>query len=482
MATIETFVVKFVSDVLGLKKGAEEVKQTTKQTNDDLQSQDKITQNLRGSVNKLAKEYGGLVASYFALRSILRNFNAATAHAVALDRVSTALGVNVEQLDAWGSAVQRNGGSAEGFHQTIKSLSIELSKFSSTGGSSIAPFFQILGIRMTDVNGKARQLFDILPELADAFQKISKGRAFELGKSLGLDEPTILLLQRGRKEVDALIAKQKELGLVSKYDTEIALKFNEAWADTAKAFRGLFTVVGSAVLPAFTKILNAFEKVVVFFKNNSTFLTGLMIALGTAIAVFLVPPLVSAAAAALVLYAPFLLIGAIVAAVAAAFALLYEDVMNFFEGNESVVGSILKKWPLIGEMIKRIVEIFKTLYNVAGKVFDFILDKIKNIISAAGKIINTVKGFFGGKTKVEIENTQKALSDATNTPLSAISSNAISNAMTSNIRHTANSVTTGPITIQTQAIDADGISRGLSKSLDAQLRQTGSSFDDGVLA
>ena len=44
----------------------------------------------------------------------------------------------------------------------------------------------------------------------------------------------------------------------------------------------------------------------------------------------------------------------------------------------------------------------------------------------------------------------------------------------------SSTVTTGPITIQTRATDADGISRAIGQSLKTHMANTQSGFDDGV--
>lgn len=42
----------------------------------------------------------------------------------------------------------------------------------------------------------------VLPELAESFEKLSKQESAALGQKLGLDQGTIMLLRRGRREVE----------------------------------------------------------------------------------------------------------------------------------------------------------------------------------------------------------------------------------------------------------------------------------------
>ncbi len=452
--------------------------------------------------------------------AIVKGINNAANFADRLDELSKALDVNVEDLSVWGDAVKLNGGTAEGFQDTVKQMTASLADFATKGTSRTAPFFQALGIQMVDATGKARNFFEILPELSDAFQKLGRQQSFGIGQKLGLDQGTIMLLQQGSKEVDRIIKRQKELGVVTKLDAEIAAKFNDAWDDTAHAFRSVFLAIGAYVLPGFTKVLSIVERVGLWFKSHSDFIIGAVIALGTAVAVFLVPPLIRAAAAALVLYAPFLLIGAAVAALVVGFGLLYDDIQNFLAGNKSAIGYIVEKWPLVGEILIGLIKVAKQLWAALQPVFDFIGDGLKGIFNLGVEIIEVIlkaiggivtgiskalglyekiKGFatngedrnltvtqrlrkeLGGEdVEQNISAANRAVSVANATPLNAQNLTDINSARTANNK-TIN-VQTGPITVTTQATDAQGISFAFSGELKNAMRQTISAYDDGILA
>lgn len=502
-SVLETFIISFMSDASDLKKGAADAKKTTDDLNQKLKSTDAIGNKVGSTLGNLARQYGGLVLSILSVNSLIHGINNAANFADKLDELSKGLDVSVEDLSLWGDAVKLSGGTAESFQESIKRMTASLADFATKGTSRAAPFFKSLGIQMTDTQGKARKVFDILPELADKFAQLGKAESFGIGQKIGLDQGTIMLLQRGRREVEAVIARQKELGFVTKEDAEIAAAFNDQWDDVTHAFRSVFNVVGSTVLPAFTKVLKIIENIATFLRKNSTFVTGILIALGTAILVFVVPPLVSAAIAALALYAPFLLIGAAVAAVGLAFALLYDDIMNFLQGNDSVTGRILERWPFILKIFQWLKETFDKLWNQHGmkKFFEFMWEGLKGvwnliemIAGAIGSVITgvldgiqmavnayeKVKSFFGGdeKTNESVAAAQTALI-ATNTPLSSQTSTSI---QSSNARTSSNNVSIGPVAINTQATDAKGISEAIGPHFKTQMRNAVNAFDDGVAA
>lgn len=500
MSVLETLTLVFTLDDKDLKKNADSAKKTIDGTAKSMENlSDVASTKVTQSLKSVGKELASVFVGFLAIRNLISNVKSATAYASSLGVLADSLNLNVESLDAWGQAVTKSGGTAEAFFETTKQLSTEISKFAVTGGSTIAPFFQLLGVRLLDANGKARDMFKILPELANAFQRVGKVRALELGKSIGLDVGTILTLQRGGKEVEALVKRQKELGVVTEKDTEVAWEFNAAWMDLQHSFRILYTSIGSAVLPALTSVVNGFQKFIGFLADHRHLVEGALIAIGTILSTIIIPRLIKAAIAAFALNAPFLIWIAIITAIGLAFALAYDDVMNFLAGNDSLIGSIFEKWPWVKDLIKGIIEVFKVLWDVATKVFEFIFTLVGKIIEEIGsfittitKAVNAVKGFFGGKNKVEVQGelsdgelfqrAQQSLLTSATTPLNSQTSSSLSNSYAQTANNNTSNVSTGPITINTQSTDAKGIAEELPPALIRQFRQAGSSLDDGVAA
>jgi hypothetical protein len=539
---LETFYVLFESDSAEVKKGAKDAKKSTDDLNKSLKSTDQVSGKVGNEFVRMVSAAGGMLAAAFSVGAIVSATMAAANYADELGDLGDAVGANVSDLDVWGRAVKLSGGTAEGFQGTVKTMTAALADFATKGTSRAAPFFQDLGIKMVDAQGKARNFMDILPEIADSFQGLSKAESFGIGQKMGLDQGTIMLLQQGRREVDIMIAKQKELGAVTKEDAEIASNFNDQWDMTTMAFRSLFTQVGSSILPAMTAVMKVFERVGIFFRKNSDFITGILMALGAAVLYFVVPPLITAGIAAAVAFAPFLLMGAVIAGLAVAFALLYDDVMNFIDGNDSLIGQIVNDYPLLAEIVKalagvvmwawdlmagllqflvelfmspetafenlvdnignalvRLEGLFPSLFATIGQLGDvfanvgayvvsiwdgiiatitsgieFVMNAINKVMSVAGK----VGSFFGMGDTGNIQKGQDQLALASSSPISSQSSNSIATSTQSR----STSVSVGTVNVQTQATDADGISKSIGNSLNDQMKQASNSMDDGVLA
>lgn len=546
MASIlESFIILFESNADDVKKGAADATQTTDKLETSLLATRAASEQTGASLVAMASRAAGAISAVLSLGAITSAMFNAADYADQVGEFSEKLGLNVEEVSAWGDALQVNGGSAEGFRASVESLSMALTDFAVKGTSRVAPYFDELGIKMVDAQGKARSVMDILPELATAFEGLTKQESAALGQKLGLDQGVIMLLQRGRREVEEQVKIQKELGVVTAEQAEVAGAFNDAWDNTAKVFRSIFGVVSMSVLPVFTRILTVVQDAGRFISKHSDFIVGLMIALGAAVTVYALPPLVSMAAAAIAAFAPFLLIGVVVAAAAAAFALLYDDVMNFIDGNDSLIGQILTEYPIIGQVIEGIGDVLRGMWdtvswifntmlsliqisaegwkmlglaifdwvadfatnsetirallgalqgvfevfgNAVGGVWDWITDRLKDFIGLAVKGIElavkvaaAITGKLDDKKQsLGIGQAQEAIATSAVSPINSSTSNVTSNS--NRVANKTTSVQTGPITVQTQATDAEGVAGALGRTLNDQMRQASASFDDGVAA
>lgn len=393
MSILETFYILFKSDASDVKKGAEDAEKSTKKLTESLKQADIGAQKVGAGFLGIAKSFAGVAAAAISVNAVIGGIKNATDYAIELGNISRLLNVNVTELDAWRNAVQRTGGTAASFQQSLKSLSEHF-------------------------GGTPQVALQLLPQLADVFQKIGRIRSLQYGKTLGLDESTILLLQQGRREVEAVINKQKELGLVTERDTKIALAFNNATTDTGHAFRSLYVALSSEVLPAFTTFFNAIIPGIGFLESHKDLVIGAFVGIG-----------IAAAAAAI----PFVVINTALLEVIATlgvFALAFEDVKYFFEGKDS----------LFGEGFSRLTK------------------------SAQGIKLN----LSGGKDLLDL---------ASRTPLNSQTSNSL---ISSQAFSRNNHVNTGPITIHTQATSAIGVGTALGKYLNDQLAQLNNNSADGV--
>ena len=401
MAILDTFFLLFESDASKLDKGLDDSRRKAKQATEEIKKTDDAAYQLGERIGVAIRQLGGLVAGYLAVRTLADSFWQATQAADKLDETAGRLDVPIETLSAYGDAVKIAGGTTEGFVSSIESLNNNLAMLEVTGKSRAAPFLKQLGIDMESAANKGKTAVELLPQIAAGLDKMGKQEGAALARKLGLDAGTIMLLQMGEREMSDLIRRQKELGVVTKEQGETAAKFNDTMDDTRHAFRSLWLDIGMAVLPALTWVVQKFQDLALWARENKTFLVGLMIAIGSAIAIFAIPPLLAMAAAALVAAAPFLLLAAIVAGIATAFALLYDDVVNFMEGNDSLIGQIFDKYPAVKEAVLSIGEAFgwlsdtvQSVMAIIGQVWKLTWDGMWAVLEVVGALVSGVFSFW----------------------------------------------------------------------------------------
>ena len=380
MSILDTFFIMFDGDTTKLDKSLKKANKTADEATKNLRTTDTVASSVGESFKELIGSMGAAVVAGLSVAGVIKGVSDAANFTDQLGKLSDAYGLNIKTMSAWGDAVAMSGGTAQGFQSSITSLSNDFQQLALTGQSSAMPFLARLGISMYDTQGHIKKVTSILPELAEKFKGMSTSKSMAIGKKLGLDSGTIMLLQQGKTAVLKQVEAMKKLDGVSKESALNSARFHNATAKLGFAMRGLFIEIGNEVLPALTWFNKILTKVVTFVRDNKVIMTGVFIALGAAITMYALPAMISLAASTIAAAAPFLIIIALVAAVGAVFALVYDDIMNFIEGNNSLIGTFINKYPKIGKVLKAVGNSFKELWEIIKAIFGFIIDAIESPI------------------------------------------------------------------------------------------------------
>lgn len=319
-------------------------------------------------------------------------------------RISKTLDVAVEDLDAFGKAAVIAGGDVDGAFDSLTDLAEKAGEAMSDVESQASKSFSTLKISLKDANGEARNSLELMLQLADATAGMDRQSAIFQIKQLGVtDNRTIDLILKGRKEIEQLIKTQKALGVTTKEDVEIAQRYKLALANLNTSYDSVATRVASTFLPALTQIVDWLRSGINWARENSGVLKGAFIGIAGVLAAVYLPAMISTAAATLAATWPILVIGAAVAAAAAAFGLLYDDVMTFLDGGDSFIGQVSEKWPIVGEMVKSWAGYLALLRDVAVAVFGLLSDLITQPTAAWGNFtqaVDTAYQNFIGKSEL----------------------------------------------------------------------------------
>ena len=253
------------------------------------------------------------------------------------------LGVSAEQLMRWRFAAERAGVPAQQLTGGIRRLQRNIVD-ANDGLTTSVRAFGAIGVAFKDAHGNARQISDILPDVADGFLRITNtsersARAQQLfGRSGALLLPFFENGSAGLAEMDA---RFNELTGGSFGDffamSEASQDSLSDWDLTMKAVK---IRLATELLPSLTKVVTAVANMVGWFQNATrgtrpfrAIILGLALAIGTlgAAILFGLMPLIF----------PLVVVFGVFAAAIAAVVLIVDDLLTLFDGGDSVIGRFL---------------------------------------------------------------------------------------------------------------------------------------------
>lgn len=333
-----------------------------KTTEEESKAQDHLQKELSETEAKY-KEAGSSVAGFatkalgavgivMSIGSIFAESVSRSQEIETLDKLGKQIGVATADVDAFSGAMAELGGSRE-------SAQADLSA-------------------MANAFGNTKDSMEKVLQTADKVQGMSFDKAKKTLEGMGVsDDKTIELMMKGRKELERTMGIQKEYSGISKESIESSIKFNTAMSKFQQTSGVLKNSFLEMVIPALSKGLDWLTKFISFCKENKNLLIGFFSAIGLAVALYYVPPMLAAASATLAATWPIIAIIAIIALLATAFAIVYDDIMNFIDGNDSMIGRILEKYPQLKIIILALWETFKKLFEylkvIVGVVADIVV-------------------------------------------------------------------------------------------------------------
>lgn len=510
MTILDTFFILFDSDASKLDKGIDQSEKKAEGLIDKLKGVDKEGAKAGASLYDLVGKGAGLLGVALSIGALAKGVSETAAAYDQLGKLATRFRSTADAVDEFRDAAGLLGISEETSVGALTALDTAIQD-TFLGMGRAKKVFEEMGLAVTDAEGKIKPTTEVMGELADKMKDMEKGTQIRIMERLGLDSAMLKLFNAD------MVAMQKRMAEVDKasgFNLDQAVKRANEFTKASKGLSFEVNVLQMymeklaekfkiATMPFFTDALTVATKYVKMFVDfllkHNKFMEGIFIAVGAAISYFLVPAAIQGAIAVWAMIAPFVAVGLAVAAVGVAFALLYDDIVNFMEGGDSMIGEIVNRWPIIGEVAAQIGEALKSLWDLGIQIFDFfvdmwndpaaafrafldvILNGLINLLNAIPGVSSALSmlGIGGGKTGEGVAAGKDALGVASSTGLASQTSNSIS---TTNRGGKNTQVTVGKVEVKTAATDAEGISKAIGGSMQAQMRQAASNYDDGVLA
>ncbi|HWH86159.1 MAG TPA: hypothetical protein VNV36_05205 [Pseudomonas sp.] len=384
MATvIDSLIVLFGLDPSGVEKGAQEATGTL--------------ETLKSNALSIFATIGGVALFTGMIKS---SFDAA----IAAGELAATLGEDVEQINAMGQAVAAQGGTVEGFNDSLGNLNAAVGEMAAGFGGPGKDAFEKFGISMRDANGDMRKSSDVLLDLSDHLSKMSIGEAVAIGETMQIDPATIKMIHQGREATEGFIKAQKEKGVMSAEEIDQAKKLQESMRKTKAEIERATVPILTMIMPALsmlaevvavvaTAVGKGFKVIGDFVEEHSTVIVVALGVAGTAFAVIYRGAILKAAAAMTILGIktliatwPIILMVAAIALISAAIGLLVEDFMVWMDGGESafggVYGAVAGFWAKIKPIFDAIGDLFGALWDLGVAAAQIVFDKIASIWNA----------------------------------------------------------------------------------------------------
>jgi hypothetical protein len=424
---------------------------------------------------------------------------------VSAGRLAKTLDVDVTELEALEGAAKSVGGTAEGMDASLKGLNSRLEMIAIHGPRSKMALQVFAGMGISEVALKGKDAAGVMGLLAEKMEHMSGAKAMALGERLGLDEGTVRLLQKGKAGVESLTAEIRK-HVATKEQIEQADKFEKSMkamnASLAATGRDLMAVL----MPALLGVAGALAKVATWARDHSgtvkvalaamaggfAFLSAGAIAAG----VSMVGAWIASSIAAFTASAAFITAGISAAAAwimaTGGLALLIPIIVAVITGIVALTGHIKDVGHWANETALDIVydlalaffkvehagsKMWRSLKESAMAPLNWIWEKLKAIVDIYKQEGNFIAAVLHGNVKGAVGAVKAAVGDVgavtglthayAGAPASAgmaLRPSSISNshATTTSTRQTT---INGPINIQTQATDAQGIASGIGGAI-----------------
>lgn len=344
--------------------------------------------------------------------------------------------VGIEALQEFGYAAQLNGSSLEAVKASVAGVNKTVGE-AALGIGRGAQTFEKLGMSAKNADGSIKTFDQLMQEVADKMDGLSRQEQIAMAEKLGIDRSLIPLLAKGRDELEALRAEAQAFGVTSEDDAKKAGALTDSLDRTKFMVGALGKYIAVGLMPQVTTVLDGFRDWMV--SNQKVIKSGIGAALKTVTAILgtmwdwvlrvadglvdlvkwlidfrIVAYAAAAAVGALVSLGAFkffaglasivskaagrmalfnataLIIPAIIGAIILALGLLIDDYVNWKEGNDSVIGGLVEQFPWLLEVIQGIEKAVGALIDFWLEQWDTLKGPLSDLGASIWRLVSTL--------------------------------------------------------------------------------------------
>lgn len=272
-----------------------------------------------------------------------------------------------QDYDAFTRAVRAAGGEMAAAQANLGTFAEKLNDAAARASGPNAKNFAKWGIVFRDAGGEAVGAVDGILSLAKSLETVSRAEALGRLKKLGIeDADTIDFLLQGKKAIVERMDAEKAAGVVTDRQIELEGRYQSAVGKTRNMLDSVAGAITEKVLPWMIKAYEGFNKFFGWMLKNQRLVEGFFGSIATVITAAYLPAIIRAAWWTAAALWPYISLIAVIGLVAAAFALAYEDVRAFMDGQPSLIGELASKYEWFGNIVKDLQGIFGDLKSAVA--------------------------------------------------------------------------------------------------------------------
>ena len=320
---LETFAFLFGTE------GTDKVKKDIKDLKQDTDKVVESNSSLKKGFEELLGVIAPLTAAYAGLRGIM---NFATENDQ-LWQMSQLSGMSAKSISELGFAMSEFGGNAQTAAHTIQNLQMQIMQLRRTGSGALLHAGMMYGIGFSSDPEK------MMENIARRMERLKPMQRMDLGRMLGLDQATILMLSKGVQNFRAEMERAKKYTFIDDKAVEQAHEFKRTFAEFSAVLGSIGVEIATVIMPYATDIAGWLRDSLDYIKKHKFFLLEIAGIIGTISAGFGIFQVITSPIAQ-------------VTAALLAIAVIGEDIYGYFNGMDSKLGEILEDMP----ELKRIVD------------------------------------------------------------------------------------------------------------------------------
>ncbi|MBQ1557129.1 MAG: hypothetical protein IIZ69_02770, partial [Pseudomonas sp.] len=246
------------------------------------------------------------------------------------------LGQSARSITLMSNAAAALGGDAAAMQNSMKGLNQSIQQLVIMGDASALPFFNALGVGVTDAHGKVRDMNAIMLDMAESFGRMDRRQGYALASAMGIDDDTANALMQGREAMQAMIDAQATLSTSTEQELAASRELRRQQAMLGAYWQSMKTILGNAIVPLLLKLTQGAQRFVDYLMRNERAVKRVFEGIAYVVGALTVAAFGKATLAALALLAPFAPLIAAVTLLSAGFLLLYDDYKTWAEGGKSL--------------------------------------------------------------------------------------------------------------------------------------------------